>query len=128
MTDVIEAISCELAPQDGFWEHLWPESRSEESAELGRRIRALRQHANMTQGAVAAKLGTTNNVVSQMENGQRRIDALTLRRFAQIFEVSIDQLLGMNAVPKSDPGHSTHAHLGCPNCGASLQLSARVHD
>lgn len=126
MTDLAEPASYELGPQDLFWDQLWPEARDEECVELARRIRALRRRSGMTQEAVAKVLKLTSQAVSQMETGQRRIEVLTLRKFAQIYDVSLDQLLGMGATSKTDPAHSTHAHLGCPSCGANLQLSAHV--
>lgn len=128
MTDLVEPASYELGPQDLFWNQLWPETKDKESIELGRRIRALRRRSGLTQEAVAKLLKLTSQAVSKMEIGQSRIEALTLRKLAQIYQVSLDQLLGIGAAPKTDPGHSTHTHLGCPSCGANLQLSAHVRN
>ena len=45
-------------------------------------LRTLREHAGLTQSALAQRLGVRQAVVSEYERGQRRIDVLELRAIA----------------------------------------------
>ena len=49
-----------------------------------------RQAAGLDQAAVAKLLGKTQSHVSKIESGQRRIDVIALKEFAQIYKKPID--------------------------------------
>jgi transcriptional regulator with XRE-family HTH domain len=49
---------------------------------VGRRLRALRLEAGLTQAALAARLGTTQSAVARLEAGQQRLSLPALRRAA----------------------------------------------
>ena len=48
---------------------------------------------NMTQAELAKKLYVQQNLVSSYENGYRTPDILTLCKLADIFEISLDELV-----------------------------------
>lgn len=61
---------------------------------LGKQIAALRKQQNMTQEALAARLGISNQAVSKWEQEQCCPDVALLPRLADIFGVSLDALFG----------------------------------
>lgn len=64
---------------------------------FGQRIAALRKAKNMTQEALAQKLGVTNQAVSKWESDQCCPDIMQLPGLADIFEISMDELFGREA-------------------------------
>ena len=61
---------------------------------LGNRIRMWRTAYSMTQGELAAQLGGKKSLVSNYENGYSVPDIFTLIRLADIFDVTLDELVG----------------------------------
>lgn len=59
------------------------------------KIKSLRQQNNLTQAALAQKLGVTKSIVSAYENDLRRPSYEVLVQLARIFNVTTDYLLGM---------------------------------
>jgi transcriptional regulator with XRE-family HTH domain len=49
-------------------------------------LRAARLGAGLTQGQVASALGKPQSYVSKCESGERRVDVIELRRFAELYE------------------------------------------
>ena len=56
-------------------------------------LRDLRTARNLTQEQVAAQLNVTRQAVSSYESGRTRPDIDTLLRLAEIYQVSLDQIL-----------------------------------
>ncbi len=61
---------------------------------LGKRIMQNRKRLNLTQDQLAEQLGVTAQAVSKWENDQSCPDIGMLPRLAEIFDISIDRLLG----------------------------------
>lgn len=61
---------------------------------LGTQIGLYRRKLNITQEALAQKLGVTNQAVSKWESDQCCPDVMLLPKLADIFEISIDMLFG----------------------------------
>lgn len=61
---------------------------------LGERLRMLRQEADLTQKELAAKISLTPKMISFYENDQRIPPADVLIKLADIFNITIDYLLG----------------------------------
>lgn len=61
---------------------------------LGQRLKAERERRNWSQKFVAEKVGITNTVLSNYERNYRDPDTETLRKLADLYEVSVDYLLG----------------------------------
>jgi len=57
------------------------------------RLREARTAAGLTQAQVAEKLGKRQNFVSKVETGERRIDPVELRRFAELYGQPVDWFL-----------------------------------
>lgn len=64
---------------------------------LGKRIAQHRKRLGLTQDALAEKLGLTAQAVSKWENDLSCPDITMLPRLAEIFGISTDELLGMEA-------------------------------
>lgn len=62
---------------------------AEASDNPGRNMRMFRRFAKLTQPQLAEKLGTTKQVVSNMENGIRPISKKMAKELARIFNVSV---------------------------------------
>ena len=65
-----------------------------EECRVGARIRLLRLEKDMTQRQLAAKVGVDRTSLSSYEHSKRMPDIFVLCRMADIFEVSLDDLVG----------------------------------
>jgi transcriptional regulator with XRE-family HTH domain len=84
---------------------------------LGARLREVRLKSGLSLREVARRLGVSPSFVSQVENGKSQPSVATLYSFAQLFDVSIDQLFvtdaeggqasltGPPGTPVAKPGH-----------------------
>ena len=61
---------------------------------VGRNIAELRRRCNMTQMELADKMGISFQAVSNWERGNSMPDISKLPELAEVFGVTIDQLLG----------------------------------
>ena len=66
---------------------------------LGQRIAALRGKFGWTQEDIAKKLNVRRQTVSGWERDERAVKADTLRRLADVFQVSVDYLMERTNVP-----------------------------
>lgn len=57
------------------------------------RLRAARKRAQLTQSEVALRLKKPQSYVSKCESGERRIDATEVVAFADLYGVSIEELV-----------------------------------
>ena len=70
-------------------------------AVIARNIADLRRRAGMTQQDLAAKLNYTDKAISKWERGESAPDILTLVSLAEVFDVTVDDLLkDPNALPE----------------------------
>lgn len=69
---------------------------------IGERIKELRKKNGWTQEQVADKIGVTKSVVSFYERNNRTPSPEMLVKFAQLYDVSADYLLG---IAKVDDNH-----------------------
>ena len=70
---------------------------------LGKRIAASRKALGLTQDALAEKLGVTAQAVSKWENDQSCPDIAMLPKLAEIFDITIDALLGVERKEEAKP-------------------------
>ena len=66
--------------------------------DIGKMIADLREKHGMTQESLALKLAVSRELVSKWELGQRRPDFATIRRIAEVFGVSPDDIADMNGL------------------------------
>lgn len=60
---------------------------------FGEKVKQLREENGMTQQTLAERLYVTRQAVSKWERGTRYPDVLTVKKIAQVLEVSVDDLL-----------------------------------
>ncbi len=62
---------------------------------LHQRLKELREESGMTQDDLAAKIGKSQNVVSNIERGLSKVTDDYIAKFAEIFNVTPDFLFGL---------------------------------
>ena len=90
--------------------------------EFGNYIYQLRKDANLSQQALAEKLGVTNKAVSKWENGQAKPSIDILNSLALLFNISVDDLLLMRK-QKELPKITKIVVTGGPCAGKSTAIS-----
>ena len=70
---------------------------------LGERLREMRSRADFTQMQVAEQLGVSQQVYASYEVGRLRLPVALLPDLAQLFQTSIEGLLGLSG-GKTKPG------------------------
>ncbi len=65
------------------------------------RLKELRKEAKISQLKLALDLGMNQNSISRYENLEREADYITLIKFADYFNVSIDYLLGRTDIKQA---------------------------
>lgn len=70
---------------------------------LGERLRKARERKNLTQVAVREKTGINNKTLSGYEKGISEPDIDTLKKLADLYEVSVDWLAGYDVKNKNSP-------------------------
>lgn len=101
-------------------------------------IQDLRQSQKLSQDEFAAKLFVTRQAVSRWENGETIPNTDTLKLMAEIFQVSVDYLLGrpagicqscgMNLEKDIDKGTEQDGQRSEEYCSFCYQNGAFVHD
>lgn len=73
-----------------------PTGRTVSDAPIHARLADLRRERGLSQHEVAEELELTQALVSNYEQGTRRLHAELIVKFAEFYEVSADDLLGLN--------------------------------
>ena len=73
-----------------------------DNQKFGRFIRDLRKKANMTQKELGEKLNVTDKAVSKWERDLACPDVSTLPKLAEIFDVSVDELMQCKAESQNE--------------------------
>ena len=66
---------------------------------FGKRLAELRKEHNLTQNDVAEKLNVSPQAVSKWENDLTSPDIETLIKLAEMFDISVDELVGKKSAP-----------------------------
>lgn len=67
----------------------------------GQKIAEMRKGKNLTQTELGAKLNVSAQAVSKWENNLSEPDIESIRKMCEIFEVSVDEFLGLPATKKN---------------------------
>lgn len=65
-----------------------------ERTRLGARLKEAREYRGFSQEEVAGYLNVRRSAISLMESGSRRVDALELRRLAELYQTNMEELTG----------------------------------
>ena len=63
---------------------------------LSARLKEAREYRGFSQEEVSRYLGVPRTAVSLMENGSRRVEALELRRLANLYQTTMESLTGVD--------------------------------
>jgi len=81
----------------------WPSMKTKDEQiyfkELGARIARSRKARHLTQQAVADQLGIAQQTVAHYEAGRMRVPAFALSPLAEMFGLTVDELLGQEMKP-----------------------------
>lgn len=78
---------------------------SDAARRLGERLRKLRDYLGMSQQHVAERTGIPRSAVSDIERGQRKVDAVELTKLARLYQHPVSWLLDEDEEATAD----THA-------------------
>jgi transcriptional regulator with XRE-family HTH domain len=93
------------------------DDESVDRLKLGARLREAREYLGLSQDEVAKYLGIPRTALSHVESGQRRIDALELKKLAQLYKRPVVYFTGES---QSDAGMPEDvAHLARAAAGLS---------
>ena len=70
--------------------------------EVTMKLRELRKQNELSMKDLGKLLGMSESAISLYENGKREPDIATLITIADIFNVSVDELLGLESTPKKE--------------------------
>lgn len=87
---------------------------------MGHRIKMLRENTSMSQDVLARNMKLPRPAISQIESGARKIATDELLKLAQLFHVSVDDLLN----PEKEP--DVHLHKGKEEKTAKPQMRISV--
>ena len=77
-----------------------PEQKNDR-AFLASRLREMREYLALSQEEVSQLLQIPRSAISLIENGDRGVEAVELKRFAEIYKCSIDYLTGVSDTDKT---------------------------
>lgn len=90
-----------------------------ERRQLGERLREARKYLGLKQDEVAAYLKIPRTALSDIESGQRRVEALELTRLAKLYRQPVSYFTGEDAAAAALPADV--AHLARQAAGLSEQ-------
>jgi transcriptional regulator with XRE-family HTH domain len=70
----------------------------EAKQQLAERLREAREYLGLSQEEVAQQMGMLRPAISQIENGNRRVDAIELGKFAKLYQRPVSFFTGEEAV------------------------------
>ena len=79
-----------------------------ERLKLGERLREAREYLQLSQDEVARALGVPRAAISLIESGQRKVEALELKKFAQIYQRPVNHFTGGNQEKLQLPAEVEH--------------------
>ena len=75
---------------------------------LGSRLKEAREYLELSQDEVAKALDLPRTAISMVENGQRKVDAIELKKFAKIYQRPINYFTGEDKIGASVPENVEH--------------------
>ncbi len=94
------------------------------------RIRELRKNKGMTMKELGSRVGLAESTISQYETGKRQPDNETLLRFAELFDTTVDYILG-GLAPTAAPSGASSVRisvLGSVPAGVPIEAIEDVID
>ena len=90
---------------------------------LGNKIYELRVDKNLTQEDLGIMLNISDKSISKWENGTSKPTIENLKKLANIFDISLDELLEFDSEPKSDKKIVKIVLTGGPCAGKTTAMN-----
>lgn len=74
-----------------------PDDKDDDRKALGERLREAREYLGFSQDQVATFLGVSRSALSLIETGQRKVDALELKKLAGLYKKPVGYFTGEEA-------------------------------
>ena len=94
---------------------------------LGTMIAALRKEKGMTQLELAEKMGVTDKAVSKWERDLSCPDVNTIPRLAELFGISVDELMQVKTAPEEKSGKSELVNLILRGVGLAMGVAVLAY-
>ena len=85
-----------------------PQQDEAERRRLGDRLRQAREYVGYSQDEVATFLNVPRTAVTNMESGQRKVEALELKRLAELFRQPVGYFTGEDEAAAALPADVAH--------------------
>jgi transcriptional regulator with XRE-family HTH domain len=95
-------------PGEGKGKSRSSDDESVDRQKLGARLREAREYLGLSQDEVAKYLGIPRTALSHIESGQRRIDALELKKLAQLYKRPVVYFTGESPSDTGMPEDVAH--------------------
>lgn len=76
-------------------------AEEQQKIEFGKRLRELRKRRGLSAEQLGDKIGVARTTVFGYEQGQRIPDMITIKKIAELFNVTVDYLVGTQLKPPS---------------------------
>lgn len=80
----------------------------EERRQLGERLRQAREYLGLSQEEVATYLKVPRTALTGVESGQRRVEAIELKRLAELYRQPVSYFTGEDATAAALPADVAH--------------------
>lgn len=71
-----------------------PTNEETQRRQIGRRLKETREYLGLSQDEVATAIKIARPAISLVESGERKVDALELKKFADLYRQSVAYFLG----------------------------------
>lgn len=95
---------------------------------VGIRLKKLREESELKQESLAAKLGINRSTISMYERDQRTPSPDVLKKYADIFDVSLDYILGNSRNLKKGEDYATINVYGSIPAGIPIEAIEDISD
>ena len=92
-----------------------PNTAAEERMRLADLLKQAREYLSLSQDEVAKAVGIPRAAISLIESGQRRVDALELKKFAAVYQRPVAYFTGDEAVEAALPAEVEHLARAAAN-------------
>lgn len=85
-----------------------PQTTEKDRQQLGSRLKDAREYLELSQDEVAKVLDLPRTAISMIENGQRKVDTIELKKFAEIYQRPISYFTGEDKASPPLPKNVEH--------------------
>ena len=85
-----------------------PNNEENDRRIIGQRLKETREYVGLSQDEVAKVLKMPRPAVSLIESGERKVEALELKKLAELYQQPVDYFLGGKAETASAPKEPLH--------------------